>query len=64
MEGFVQVKAEIPRDLKRRTFAAFALREEKFAQWLRTQMEVYVQQVEGTGGDHNSERLAGSATRC
>ena len=30
MEELVQVRTEIPRDLKRRAFAAFALREEKF----------------------------------
>jgi hypothetical protein len=46
MEDMAQVKASVPRDLKRRVFAAFALREEKFARWLRMQMEDYVKRVE------------------
>jgi hypothetical protein len=60
MEGFVQVKADVPRDLKRRTFAAFALREEKFARWLRAQMVAYIDEVEERGEDRHDERLAGS----
>jgi hypothetical protein len=39
MEGFVQIKADVPRDLKRRAFAALALREERFNHWLKRQLE-------------------------
>jgi hypothetical protein len=39
MEELIQVKAEVPRMLKRRVFAALALRDERFNHWLRTQME-------------------------
>jgi hypothetical protein len=63
MEGFVQIKAEVPRELTRRTLAALALREEKFARWLRAQMEAYVQQAEGRAEDKNDERLVGSQAR-
>jgi len=63
MNAVAQVKAAIPRELKRRVFAAFALREEKFNRWLRTQMEAYVQQIEGEERNTNDERLAGSETR-
>ena len=54
MEEFVQVKADVPRDLKRRAFAVFALRDEKFARWLRTQLEVWLQEVEGHEGAADS----------
>jgi hypothetical protein len=50
MEECVQVKADVPRDLKRRAFAALALREEKFNRWLRIQMEEWLQEVEGREG--------------
>jgi hypothetical protein len=46
MEEYVQVKADVPRALKRRAFAALALREEKFNQWLRTQLEAWLREVE------------------
>jgi len=62
MEGFVQVKADVPRELKRRAFAAFALREEKFARWLRTQLEQWLEELQATEEEHR-ERLAGSETR-
>lgn len=63
MGELVQVKAEIPRDLKRRAFAELALREEKFNRWLRTQMELLL--IEGEGGERgrNDDRLAGSEAR-
>ena len=63
MEEFVQVKADVPRDLKRRAFAALALREEKFNRWLRTQMETLLQEVEEELQESSDERLVGSATR-
>ena len=47
MPDDVQVKASVPRDLKRRAFAALALRDEKFNRWLRSQMETWLQEVEG-----------------
>jgi hypothetical protein len=46
MPDVVQVKAAIPRELKRRAFAALALRDEKFNRWLRSQMETWLQAVE------------------
>lgn len=63
MAELVQVKAEIPRELKRRTFAAFALREEKFARWLRSQMEAYANQTEDAGGEPKNAGLARSQAR-
>ena len=47
MDGFVQVTALVPRELKQRVFAVFALRDEKFARWLRAQMEAYAKYGEG-----------------
>jgi len=44
MEELVQVKAEVPRALKRHAFAVLALREERFSHWLRKQMEILLQQ--------------------
>jgi hypothetical protein len=63
MEGFVQVKADVPRDLKRRAFAVLALREERFNRWLATQLEVLVQEGTDPDRDMSDERLVGSATR-
>ena len=62
MEGLVQVKANIPRDLKRRTFAEFALREEKFNRWLRAQMEAWLQRIEEEPQENSDERLVGFET--
>ncbi len=45
MPEVVQIKAEIPRDLKRRAFAAFALRDEKFTRWLHIQLEAWLKEV-------------------
>jgi hypothetical protein len=63
MHEIAQVKAAIPRDLKKRTFAALALREEKFNRWLRTQMEEWLRQVEADSEEDRDARLVGSATR-
>ena len=57
MEDSAQVKAAIPRELKRRAFAAFALREEKFNRWLRTQLE---QSARGTPGHRGRASVSGS----
>lgn len=54
MQGLVQVKAEIPRELKRRAFAVLALREQRFNRWLRGQLEALLQQGEA----HERERIA------
>lgn len=61
MAELVQVKAEIPRELKRRTFAALALNDEKFSRWLRVQMEAYLQGGKGTEHRHSAARLVGTA---
>ena len=63
MQDLVQVKATIPRPLKRRAFAVFALHEEKFNRWLQTQMETWLQQIEKELQESSDERLVGSATR-
>jgi hypothetical protein len=60
MQNSVQVKAMIPRELKRQAFVAFAAREQKFSHWLRTQLEAWVHQVEATDREGSDERLAGS----
>ena len=46
MEETAQVKAAIPRELKRRAFAALALREEKFKRWLQRELEAFVQEID------------------
>ena len=46
MSTLAQVKAIIPRDLKRRAFAVLALREEKFNGWLRRELEALLQETE------------------
>src|SRR5262249_36360959 len=64
MHEVVQVKAAIPRALKRRAFAAFALRDEKFAWWLRTHLESWLQDVEepeGAAVAHAARHAVGAA---
>jgi hypothetical protein len=54
MSALAQVKATIPRDLKRRAFAVLALREEKFNGWLRRELEALLEEtakVERQGGE-------------
>jgi hypothetical protein len=46
MDDLVQVKATIPRPLKRRLFAALAWRDEKFSRWLCAQMQGWLQGAE------------------
>jgi hypothetical protein len=38
-DHLVQLKASVPRLLKRQAFAVLALREERFNRWLQTQLE-------------------------
>jgi hypothetical protein len=63
MNDLVQIKATIPRPLKRRAFAALAMREERFNRWLRTQLEVWLQQLEESDRESEDERLVGSQAR-
>ena len=63
MPDVVVVKAVISRELKRQAFVALAAREQKFSHWLRTQLELWVQQVEATDSEENDERLVGSPAR-
>lgn len=44
----VQVKAVVPRTLKREVFSALALREQTFRNWLAHQMQTWLQEVEET----------------
>jgi hypothetical protein len=44
MPELAQVKAAIPKDLKREAFATFALQEEKFSHWLERVLRAYVQE--------------------
>ena len=45
-ENAAQVKALIPRSLKRRIFTALASQDAKFSPWLRTQLETWVEELE------------------
>jgi hypothetical protein len=56
MNEVAQVKAAIPRDLKRKAFAALALRDEKFNRWLATRLEELVRESTDHDGDINDER--------
>jgi hypothetical protein len=60
MHHTAQLKGEVPRDLKRRVFAELALREIKFNQWLRTQLETWLQNVEE---ESHAQPLATSEAR-
>ena len=50
MPELVQIKAQIPRELKKRVFVALAEREQKFTPWLRQQLENLLQQPNQAGG--------------
>ena len=65
MQDVVQVKAEIPRDLKRRAFSALALRERKFAHWLRDSLQHWVEEAEQDNANKESDSagMVRSATR-
>jgi len=54
MSNLAQVKATVPRDLKRRAFAVLALRDEKFARWLRRNLEALLQETEAVERPDNS----------
>jgi hypothetical protein len=43
MSELAQVKAAIPKDLKRKAFATFALQDEKFNHWLERELRAFVQ---------------------
>ena len=57
MSEVAQVKAAIPRDLKRRAFAALALREEKFNRWLQRELEEFLQEIDEQQRENSDERL-------
>jgi hypothetical protein len=44
MSELAQVKATIPKDLKRKAFATFALQDEKFNRWLERELRAFVQE--------------------
>jgi hypothetical protein len=44
MSELAQVKATIPKELKRKAFATFALKDEKFNRWLERELQAYVQE--------------------
>jgi hypothetical protein len=45
MAEYVPVKAYIPRTLRRRAFAAFALFDTNYSQWTREHLEAWLRQV-------------------
>jgi hypothetical protein len=61
MPDVVQVKAMIPRELKRRAFVVFAAREEKFSRWVREQLELWLQGTPEPPGKSGIEREASHA---
>ena len=56
MYDCVQVKAVIPRELKRQTFVALAAREQKFSHWLRAQLEIWLQDINEIEREEEDER--------
>jgi hypothetical protein len=42
MPELAQVKATIPKDLKRKAFATFALHDEKFNRWLERELRAFI----------------------
>jgi hypothetical protein len=56
MAETAQVKAAIPRELKRRAFAALALREEKFNRWLQKELEAFLQEIDEHAREGRDER--------
>jgi hypothetical protein len=44
MPELAQVKAKIPKALKRQAFATFALQDEKFNRWLERELRAFVQE--------------------
>jgi hypothetical protein len=47
MSELAQVKAAIPKTLKREAFATFALQDEKFTRWLERELRAYVRECGG-----------------
>jgi hypothetical protein len=58
MEEYTQVKADVPRDLKRRVFSALALRDQRFNRWVAACMEAFLEQVEAEKRDSHDAQLA------
>ena len=56
MPEVVQVKASVPRDLKRRAFAALALKDEKFNRWLKRQLEQLLKEEQAQKAVPNAEK--------
>ena len=68
MRDMVQMNAEIPRNLKRRAFVAFAERDVRFAPWLRAQLETWLEETEQSNAgiarpENDSEENGESAIR-
>jgi hypothetical protein len=55
MDLYVQIRADIPVELKRRTFAVLALRGLPFNRWLQERMEEWLDEVRV----ESAERLGG-----
>jgi|KBSSwiStaDraftv2_1062776.scaffolds.fasta_scaffold429283_2 hypothetical protein len=67
MEETAQVKAAIPRELKRRAFAALALREVTFKRWVQRELEAFVQEIDKRERESSEERqvlLEAPANEC
>jgi|RhiMetStandDraft_8_1073273.scaffolds.fasta_scaffold142359_1 hypothetical protein len=52
----VQIKALIPRELKKRAFIALAETDRKFTPWLREQLERMLEQLSKPGETHACTR--------
>jgi hypothetical protein len=46
MPEFAQIKAEVPRALKRQFYVALTCREETFVHWLRSQIETWLHETD------------------
>ena len=45
MENVIPVKAYMTRSLRRRAFAAFAMRDTNFSRWTREQLEAWLKEI-------------------
>ena len=61
MQNTVQLKAVVPRELKRQAFVLLAAREERFSHWLRTQLALLVRQGDATARGRRTTREAEGA---
>jgi hypothetical protein len=62
MEDFVQLKAAVPRLLKRKVYAKFAMRDLKFQTWLNQQLQTWLDEVEETERREADDAKAGVAS--